>query len=225
MSGKHSVANQVAAKGYALIRNYCPEESTIETCSRLGIVDSVEGLDTIQRLVPREFTEAPPNTYSGNFGTLDFPLHTDLAHWSTPPRYFALRCRYGASTVATRLFDAECVIREFGTESLRRALVQPRRPMRNGKQLLRLLERVDGLGLNRIRWDSVYLKPASKYAEGICSRVKHYLDASASEEITLMESGDTLIVDNWRALHGRTSANHDDARDRCIERVFLRALT
>lgn len=225
MSPELSVASEVATKGYALIRSYCPEKSTIETCSRFGVLDSAEGLGATQRLVPRQLTEAPPNTYSGNFGTLDFPLHTDLAHWSTPPRYFVLRCQRGAAMVATRVFDAERIIREFGTESLRRALVQPRRPMRNGKQLLRLLERVSAFGPNRIRWDSVYLKPASKYAEGVCSRVKQYLDAAVPEEITLMDPGDTLIVDNWRALHGRASASHDDARHRCVERVFLRNLT
>jgi Taurine catabolism dioxygenase TauD, TfdA family. len=36
------------------------------------------------------------NQYSGNYGLAEFPLHSDLAHWAVPPRYFMLRCVAGA---------------------------------------------------------------------------------------------------------------------------------
>ena len=41
--------------------------------------------------------------------------------------------------------------------------------------------------------------------------------------ITLANPGDTLIIDNWRVLHGRSSVGEGDT-DRMIERVYLSEL-
>ncbi|HEY3047927.1 MAG TPA: hypothetical protein VGJ72_10765, partial [Polaromonas sp.] len=162
-----SLAESLASCGFAIIRRLDPDLPSIKIIERLGLVDTVEGLNAVQALVPHDLHEAPPNTYSGNFGTSDFPLHTDLAHWASPPRYLALRCVSGSSTVATRLLDSKALVAKFGIEPLRMALVQPRRPMRNGKQLLRLLERPATASSYLMRWDSIYLRPATKLATDV----------------------------------------------------------
>ena len=186
----------------------------------LGSVDKVEGLKLIQALVPKNKTDAPPNTYTGNFGRSEFPLHTDLAQWAIPPRYIGLRCIRGFDNVATRLIDSKNVISAIGKDALRMTLVQPRRPFSNGKQLMRLLELRGKLW--SIRWDSLFLVPASKFSLTIFQKVKEHLDTCMPREISLINRGDTLIVDNWRLLHGRSAAlNFENRR---IERVYLKDL-
>lgn len=219
-----SIFESLSIDGYALIKGLDPSTPSLEVFSQFGVVDSVEGLNTVQTLTPQNHAEAPPNTYSGNFGTAEFPLHTDLAHWAVPPRYLALRCIQGSDKVATRLLDGQILPREFGAEALRMALVQPRRPMRNGRQLLRLLERTDNVGIFRIRWDSLYLKPATNLSSEIFARVSSFLATIEPQEFVLRERGDTLIIDNWRWLHGRSSAAAD-SHSRHIDRAYLGSLT
>ena len=38
---------------------------------------------------------AHPSSLSAAYGLRSFPLHSDAAHWPTPPRYLALYCRQG----------------------------------------------------------------------------------------------------------------------------------
>lgn len=211
----------ICAKGYLLLRGFSPASSTFEVINQLGSLEAVEGLDPVQILAPQDANEAPPNTYSGNFGYGEFPLHTDLAHWANPPRYLALRCLRGSANVATRLFDGQALIEAIGADRLRMTLVQPRRPLRNGKQLLRLLEKREAL--LALRWDSLYLCPASRFSSDIVTQVNSFLAAAEPTEITLTDPGDTLVIDNWRFLHGRSSASGSTS-DRRIGRAYLKTL-
>jgi hypothetical protein len=218
-----SYTESLRLNGFAVMRKFAVDLTSIDASRQLGEIDVVEGLDSVQTLVPHDCDEAQPNTYSGNFGRSAFPLHTDLAHWVRPPRYFVLRCICGAPNVATHLLDGQVLIDTFGTDTLRMALVQPRRPMRNGKQLLRLLERLDAPSRSLIRWDSLYLRPATSLAADILERIQTFLLRLQPAQVTLLEMGDTLVVDNWRCLHGRSAILNAGGLRR-IDRTYLKEL-
>jgi len=218
-----SIAKAVASEGYVVLRAYEQFASPMDAFIKLGVVDEVEGLNTLQILTPKRVDEAQPNTYSGNFGISEFPLHTDLAHWAIPPRYLALRCEHGSKSVATRLVDGELLIKEFGEDVLRMALVQPRRPMKNGRQLLRLGERTIGEPSLRLRWDEIFLKPANGHGRKIFASVRGFLASTSPLEVILIDRGDTLVIDNWRWLHGRSPVG-DGSEARKINRAYMRSL-
>jgi hypothetical protein len=134
-----------------------------------------------------------------------------------------LRCLHGQATVSTRLLDGRSIIRSLGAVRLRSALVQPRRPMRNGKQLLRLLRWADGGSCSLLRWDSIYLHPASPGSATVLRDVTEFLRQAPCLEVNLLESGDTLLIDNWRFLHGRSPAPQE-CRRRVVERVYLKEI-
>jgi hypothetical protein len=213
---------KIRTHGYALIRGHCPNEQAKDAFRQLGEIEKMEGLDLIQTLVPRQRQEAPPNTYSGNFGKGDFPLHSDLAHWANPPRYLGLRCKIGNINMPTKLLQSEQVIKEIGVHALQRTLVQPRRPIQGRKQLLRLLDLMDAGTTFRLRWDSIYIRPASRLSTEIYSRVSKFLSNASPLEITLVEPGDTLIIDNWKCLHGRSPANK---YHRHIDRAYFTSIS
>ncbi|MHB1331048.1 MAG: TauD/TfdA family dioxygenase [Sulfuriferula sp.] len=215
-----SIRQIVSERGYAFIARHKPELKTIDAVSLLGCALTLEGFSAVQELRPHAKSSAPPNTYSGNFGTGEFPMHTDLAHWAVPPRYFALRCIKGAQEVATCVFDGNAMINDIGETSLRRTLVQPRRPLRNGKPLLRLFDYFEGHDAGVLRWDSIFLRPATADSEKTHSLVATYITSVAAQEVVLLSPGDTLIVDNWRMIH-RRSPMPAGATDRHIDRVYL----
>ena len=214
-----NIARQLTVDGYAMISGFLPEISGIAAFSELGTVVQLSGLADVQVLTPRHSERATPNTYSGNFGTEEFPLHTDLAHWFLPPRYFALRCIVGSRNVLTRLVDINELIAATGRQYLMRALVRPRRPLKRSRPLLRLLSRQLN-GSEVFRWDSLFVVPATNESRVAFEHVADYLDSLEPIEVCLQNPGDTLILDNWRMLHGRSQVSTADELRR-IERAYL----
>ncbi|MFY9260752.1 MAG: TauD/TfdA family dioxygenase [Gallionella sp.] len=112
------------------------------------------------------------------------------------------------------------MIDDMGETSLRRTLVQSRRPLRNGKPLLRLFDYFEGHDAGVLRWDSIFLRPATGDSEKTYSLVATYIASVVAQEVILLNPGDTLIVDNWRMIH-RRSPVPAGATDRHIDRVYL----
>jgi L-asparagine oxygenase len=215
-----SVNEKVQTHGYALLPSFMPSISTLEAAAALGAIEQVDGLRLVQELTPKRLEVSRPNTYSGNFGRGEFPLHTDLAHWSAPPRYLMLRCVVGSSTVSTRITDGDVLIQTVGAVELGRCLVQPRRPLGGSLHLLPLLEHRPFGHRSVLRWDSLYLQPANPFGTTVCEKVASWISSVAPTEHILLNRGDSLIIDNWRMLHGRSSALHP-ASAREIHRIYL----
>lgn len=70
------------------------------------------------------------------------------------------------------------------------------------------------------RWDKTYIVPASPAGKAGIAAVINTLKEINMVKIILENKFDTLLIDNWRMLHGR-SAVPDGSDDRIIERVYL----
>jgi len=218
-----SVRTEVEEHGYALLRSFIPAAPLEEVAGSLGEVERVDGLRLVQELVPKVAETSTPNTYSGNFGYGEFPLHTDLAHWATPPRYLILRCLVGDPEVSTRLIDSTSLIESIGVSSLARCITKPRRPLDGTIHLLPLLHRRHSVPRPAVRWDSLYLRPANFFSASVFDGVQKWLAASSPSEQKMLDCGDTLVIDNWRMLHGRSTVN-SPLSNRRIQRVYLSGL-
>lgn len=197
-----------------------PDASPLEAFAAVGVIDAVDGLGAVQTLRPRPSSCATPNTYSGNFGLREFPLHTDLAHWAVPPRYVALRSTAAHNSVPTLLVDGLLIRQALGDQALRRALVLSRRPMGGRRQLLCLAEPVSDEATLRIRWDELFLRPATLQSATTCDAVQGAIQRIRAMEQVLGDPGDTLILDNWRMLHGRGPVPLQ-AQNRRLARCYL----
>ena len=217
-----SIQEALGLTGFALLREFAPKLEPAAAFRLLGRVESLEGFAEVQYLTPKERDASTPNTYSGNFGTCDFPLHTDLAHWGVPPRYLALRCVEGNVGVATRLLDGNLVCNIVGRSRLRMALVQPRRRLADGKHLLRLLEKVQTNAGERVRWDPLFLRAANGRAASVLDEFRDALRANVPADVVLENPGDTMVIDNYRMLHGRSSVPPNSMR--VIARAYLESV-
>ena len=206
-------------KGYAFEESYMPDLTTESLAKALGRTLSPRESRTVQELVPR--AHGAPNTYSGLYGLSSFPFHTDLAHWSRPPRYLLLRCQRGSSDVPTYLADSHSLIEAIGHDVIARAIFRPRRPRSGTLALLRLWERTDEGGL--FRWDETFITPASPIGGRAALEVRQWLTQCAPVQIALERTGDMLIIDNWRMLHARSPVP-EGLTNRKIERVYLEEL-
>lgn len=118
----------------------------------------------------------------------------------------------------TKLLASSELENFLSVETINRALARPRHTYAlSTLSLLPLVFRVDDI--SGIRWDPVFLIPVNQAAK----TVAEFMAAEAwcrSESVSLAERGDTLIVDNWRVLHGRESII-ESAVDRELERIYL----
>ena len=222
MTSQSELVSEVNARGFAFLPSYNPKKCTDNAIARLGTIEKLTGLSEIQELTPKKAADSPPNIYSGNFGYSNFPFHTDLAHWYVPPRFFVLRCIEGTPSVKTLLVDSRSIIQSVGDENLRRALVQPRRPIEGNRFLLHILEQ-RSLGDCRFRWDTLFIVPSTDHSSRMCLAIKEHIANLKTVDIVLEQPGDTLVVDNWRMLHGR-SAVPATQRHRRIHRAYISSL-
>lgn len=200
---------------------FAPGRSTADIASQLGTPERSVASRIVDQLSPREANDAEANTYSGLFGFGDFPLHTDFAHWPHPPRYLLLRCIIGFEAVTTPVVDGAAVATQAGEASLMFGLVRPRRRQNGELPLLSILERRPTS--NIIRWDEVFIRPASRAGNEAVERFRSIVSDAPRKHIALAFPGDTLFIDNWRMLHGR-SPIPDDCQSRLIERSYLEDL-
>lgn len=214
-----TIKHQVATSGYVFIEEFRPDSDSVAVAKALGEPLTPWEGGLVQQLVPR--ASSTPNTYSGIYGLGRFPFHTDLAHWRLPPRYLLLRCIRGFPDVPTLLIDGRTIIESVTLDILTRAIVRPRRPQNGAYPLMRLCEQVEGG--HRLRWDEVFLKPASSIGYAGSEHVRALVSELDHLLIALANAGDTLLIDNWRMLHARSSIVAQ-RESRIVERVYLEAL-
>jgi L-asparagine oxygenase len=213
------IRDAVEANGYAFLEDHLVGRSTAEVASEVGLPVALGRGKAVHALVPRLKHEAPSTTYSGEYGLGIFPLHTDLAHWHAPPRYFILRCVLGFDAVPTLMVDGVRAVGRVGRDVLSRALMQPRRSLMGRRSLLRLYEP----GTSCLRWDERYIVPASPAGLRGATALKEVLAGEDPIRLSLAHPGDTLIVDNWRIVHGRSPVPAN-CRARVVERVYLQRI-
>lgn len=201
---------------------------TAQVADIIGISVEIEsflpatGVPTVQLLSPKRRENALANHYSGSFGLEEFPLHSDLAHWSIPPRYFLLRCLHGSPTAFTNLLPVSSVVSAIGEQFIRKAIFIPRKRSPAGQCCpLPMLFRQDRDA--GVRWDSLFLTPLNSSAKKVTCAFSTEKWNNSIKAVNLLDPGDTLIVDNWHMLHGR-SAVDENSLDRRIERAYLSAI-
>lgn len=203
--------------GFAFIQACEPKVPTEKLLSLIANLEDYSNEGPVHTLTPKCAQTSKRNTYSGVFGLDAFPLHTDLAHWQVPPRYFALRCISGSKYVETKLLDSRILISQFGVNCLENEIVMPRKKIRGMNRAFSIFEQ----SKNIFRWDEVFLKPclrASRFEE-----IAKCISIMPTRNIKLSEYGDLLLVDNWRMLHGRGNVTQAGL-SRVIDRVYIREL-
>ncbi len=214
--GRLSLLKELKRRGYANLGVLNPDMDTLDLAAKIGTIVKIPGLSEVQKLTPKSKEDNPRNTYSGNYGTDEFPMHTDLAHWYQPPRYFLLRCKAPDPEVGTFFLPFKKALKGLPDVTQKRALFKPRRKLDRKMFFLRFTQ--DEV----FRWDPLYIIPenqeARNVAEHLCSLEKECFD-----RLYLTQRAQSVLVDNWRVLHGRSDVGAT-VSSRLIERVYFSEL-
>jgi alpha-ketoglutarate-dependent taurine dioxygenase len=221
---KSDVLANLERDGFSLHRGFAPHLSTSEVGHALGSVVSLEellpvsGIPTVQSLKPKNTNQVRPNRYSRHYGLGTFPLHTDLAHWALPPRYLLLRCVVGCNDVFTHVLPWTPIVELVGRTTLQKAVLSARKRRIGFSSLVRAMSRHHQAEV--LRWDPIFLRPLNQHARALASVMLDPIWNTTAVKILLLQPGDTLVLDNWRMLHGRSQVSAQSTA-RNIERVYL----
>ena len=207
-------STELKMRGFVFFTSAAPSQSTAHVAQSIGEVLNTSGVAAVQVLIPRQSEGLEKSSYSGMYGTNSFPLHTDMAHWHVPPRYFLLRCIEPTKDVHTYFAHSGDIFGPEAELTLKRALFRPRRRLDGRLTCFRLREG------ECYRWDSAFIQPVNALASELRSRILERMANVQIKTVSLATTGDCILVDNWKTLHGRSEIPRGAAH-RCIERVYL----
>lgn len=196
----------LSAHGWAKIQPPGTDEdgfraSVIEVASKLGDLVPGRKRAIVERLTPRDHGTAYTSSLSAHYGLGAFPLHVDGSHWAVPARYIVLACvDAGEENTPTLLCDRTSIRLSADQERLTRSALFH---IQNGRRSF--YAGIRSSDDRYIRYDPGCMRPVSPEA----SDALEIFSARMVQDNVMSfpwRSGEILIIDNWRMLHGRGSA-------------------
>ena len=214
-----AITEAITQRGVAVTRGGFGEDligNARAIASLLGKpVPTRRGRSDFDVLRPTEASAAKGSSLSARFGSGEFPLHVDTAHWVVPCRFLVLACEDpGAESRPTRILD-------WHSLSLGRAerdlLLSAAFKVVNGRRSF--FSSVLSTRRHFVRYDPGCMRAVDRRSEDAVGLIA---ELGASRFITefAWEKGLILVIDNWRVLHGRGPSECPD-HNRCRFRVSV----
>jgi hypothetical protein len=185
-----------------------------QICSNLGTVVHGRGGVELETIAPFPRELAHPRSLSALHGLGTFPLHVELSHRIRPCRYVVLAClNPGIPSVATALLDRNQLAFSSDEKAmLRNAVVLVRSGRRSFYSSILPADEA------WMRFDIGCMEAFDARGRTAIEMVEERLTRS-SPTLHRWIAGGILVIDNWRVLHGRTSA--EGAVGRRLSRMLI----
>ena len=157
-----------------------------------------------------------PRSQSALHGLGEIPFHVDGAHLDQPPRYVVLACAKPgdapAATSIVRLIDVVL------SPSYREQLDSTPFLVRNGRRSF--YSTIASWRRSFVRFDLACMEPVSSDGIELIKVLSSALRECHRQNI-IWQQGGIVIIDNWRALHGRSPRRGLVSPDRSLLRVYV----
>ena len=192
------------------------ERALLEIARSLGtITTGSRSRQAVEKLTPKSIEQANEASLSKKFGLGPLPFHIDTAHWPVPGRYVILACALpGSDQTPTLLADRTQIRFSVDEENAMRAGIFF---VTNGSHSF--YSSILGDNQNFARVDPGCMVPISDLGIHALRCFSGERFAPIAKEVT-WRRGTILVIDNWRALHGRASAKNGTG-----SRILLRAIS
>lgn len=210
------IRDRVERDGFVFLPNYMKDRSTMAVAKSFGSLMKLNSeIPIVQTLTPN-MKASVKNSYSSIYGYDEFPMHTDFAHWPLPPRFLLLRAKSQCSGVKTSIVAFSELETRIETPLFSKCVFFSRKPIMG--QFIPL--RICCKSRQMYRWDREFIRPASQNSMALRDKILQHLKLLKPIDFYMKNNGDTLVVDNWKMLHGR-GAVFASERERSLDRVYL----
>jgi alpha-ketoglutarate-dependent taurine dioxygenase len=208
----------LSVNGWAEVVGITDESQLLNLAYSLGQPVFASDGSILKYITPLSTACAPILTLSARYGFGAFPLHTDTAYWPLPARY-VLFMAMGTPSACTLVSPARDIFDSLSLpvrKAAEHSVSIVRTPHRSFYASIFFKEN-DSRG---IRFDPCCVFPANSNADVF---VKHFSVALLGvTPVKIKWTGaNALIIDNWKALHGREAVSSYDV-NRVLTRVYVR---
>lgn len=203
--------------GFIEIEGLSSDAELIYNARHLGSVIPHSNGELIFILRPKDSNSAYEGTLSNIYGFGTFPYHTDTSFWPSPARYILLHSDLGSKcdTLIVAVKDIWESLSQADRSDARRAIFITKTIHRQFYASLIFEEH----GIRFIRYDPSCMAPMNDSAKRIVRKLNKLLKKIPPLRVNWTE-GKTLIIDNWKLLHGRDKVN--DENHRTLKRIYIK---
>jgi len=171
----------------------------------------------VERISPKTRDQARLGTLSALYGLESFPLHTERAHWVTPPHYVVFRSVGAATARPTTFVDSDGLTNK--TRLLQRLATVPWRVTWGDTAFDAPVLTAVSDASRRFRYDPCCMTVRDRRHMDLAAELDEELGQLRMTE-HFWKADSALIIDNWRVLHGRGPSLTADF-DRVLERIVV----
>ncbi|SFI13948.1 P-loop NTPase family protein [Halpernia frigidisoli] len=190
------------------------EDDFLKLACELGrpISSRING-SLIDNLIPLKKENAHKQSLSANFGTSDFPYHTDGAYFKIPPKFILLRYTNGISKPTPTILCNLQNINSFDKQILKHSVWKVK--SKDSSFYSSILSEDEKI----FRFDNCIMQPIDMKNDNSTHLEK--LISSLPKKIINWEINKTVIIDNWKYLHTRPEVKDNEIDFRNIQRIMI----
>lgn len=203
-------------KGWTEFKSGSSDSELISIASEIGnILKHPNGQDVFL-LKPKSENESLLGTFSNKHGLMDFPLHTDTAFYKNPARFILMHSVHSSTcdTTIIRKSDFWDLLTDMDKKKAERAIYL----VKTNKERFYTSFIFKENNEYGIKYDPTCMLPFNKFAKDFDEIFQGIISGIEPMRIKWTE-GKTLIIDNWKTLHGRKSAVKDTTR--VLKRIYI----
>jgi hypothetical protein len=198
---------RIEKDGWVVINHYSGELLSLikNICSNLELDISFYNY---KKLIPKDSKDVQYFSLSSAYGLNKFPLHTDGTEYNIPPRFIILRALADSST-GTSFADSNSI-----KDNVNICNTEWSVKTKDGILQTKLFAQHPKYNIEYIRFNRLSMK----CVDGNRLEVNNAID-NLSVSYIYWKQYKTIIIDNWRVLHGRQMIIEEFYDKRIIERL------
>jgi alpha-ketoglutarate-dependent taurine dioxygenase len=188
------------------------EKEFVEFAKTLGepIASRIDS-PIIDNLIPLQREKAHKSSLSSNFGTDNFPFHTDGAYFVVPPRYIVLRYVEGVPTPTPTLL---CDLSTLNLDQRTRLKFDVWKVHSRTRSFYSSILSENG---QILRYDKCIMSPTNKHTS---SFIDDLILAHPKIQVE-WKPNKTIVIDNWASLHARPKVTDEEINIRKLQRIMI----
>ncbi|GAB5526804.1 MAG: hypothetical protein Roseis2KO_46760 [Roseivirga sp.] len=206
-------------KGWIELESCSDETKLLEAAKSIGNIVKQPNQQDIFSLYPSEANDAKEGTFSNLHGKSEFPLHTDTAFLNIPIRYMLLNTEKdsfcGTTVLSTKNLFHQLSVEEMKIATKSIFLLKTNK----GSYFTSLFFRQ--MSEEGFRYDSTCMTPINKHAKDFVPILQRAING-VEPEVIKWDRHKTVLIDNWKTLHGRESIGADSKRE--LKRIYINVL-
>lgn len=213
---KESEYKALNENGWAEFSSGSSDSELISIATEIGKILKHPNGENVFLLKPKTENESSLGTFSNKHGLREFPLHTDTAFYKRPARFILMHSvnPNNCDTTILRKIDFWDQFNDREKKIAERAIYL----VNNNREKFYtsfVFKENNELG---IKYDPNCMLPFNKFAKCFDQIFKEVISGIEPKRIK-WTNGKTVIIDNWKTLHGRKSAERDITR--LLKRIYI----